>query len=55
MTVLKEGATMVQLGWTMGVMTVVFMGAMIGWIAWVWSPSRRAAMEEAANMPFEEN
>ncbi|MFT6819480.1 MAG: cbb3-type cytochrome oxidase subunit 3 [Myxococcota bacterium] len=55
MTVLKEGITMAQLGWTMGVMTVVFMGAMIAWIAWVWSPSQRTAMDEAANLPLEDD
>ena len=54
MTVLKEGASMAQLGWLMGAMTVVFMAAMVGWIVWTWWPSRKGELDEAARMPLEE-
>jgi cbb3-type cytochrome oxidase subunit 3 len=42
-----------QLGWLMGVMTVGFVAVFVGWGAWAWLPSRRAAMEAAANLPLE--
>jgi cbb3-type cytochrome oxidase subunit 3 len=54
MTVLKEGASMAQMGWMMGVMTVAFMVAMVSWIVWTWWPSRKAAFDAAARMPLEE-
>ncbi len=42
-----------DLGWLMGVMTVVFLGVFVGWAIWAFMPSRRAAMEAAANLPLE--
>jgi cbb3-type cytochrome oxidase subunit 3 len=54
MTVLKEGATMAQMGDLMGVMTVVFTVVMSAWIIWAWLPSRREAMEAAARLPMED-
>lgn len=42
-----------DLGWLMGVMTVVFATVFVGWGVWAWMPSRRSAMEAAANLPFE--
>ncbi len=55
MTVLKEGAAMAQMGWLMGVMTIVFTITMVGWILWTWWPSHRAKLEAAARMPLEED
>ncbi len=42
-----------DLGWLLGVMTVVFLSVFVGWAIWAWMPSRRAAMEAAANLPLE--
>lgn len=43
-----------DLGWLMGVMTVVFIGFFIAWTLWAWAPSNREAMEAAARLPLEE-
>ncbi len=54
MTVLKEGAAVAQLGELMGWTTVLFLIVMMAWFAWAWAPSRRQAMEDAANLPLED-
>lgn len=54
MTVLKEGAVMAGQGWLMGGMTLVFMGALLGWVFWAWSPKRKAHMDAVARLPLEE-
>ncbi len=53
--VINEAREAVMLGWLLGGMTLVFLLAFIGWTAWAWWPSRRAAMDEAARMPLEED
>lgn len=55
MTVLKEGTAMATMGWTMGVMTIVFLSAMIGWTVWTWLPSRRLELEAMSRLPLEED
>jgi cbb3-type cytochrome oxidase subunit 3 len=50
----REAAGAVQLGWLLGVMTVVFFAVFLAWIWYAWSPANRAAMEEARHMPFTE-
>ncbi|GDX81394.1 hypothetical protein LBMAG42_32050 [Deltaproteobacteria bacterium] len=42
-----------ELGWLLGVMTIVFASVFVGWAVWAFLPSRRAAMEAAANLPLE--
>lgn len=54
MTVLKEGAAMAQMGWIMGVMTIIFTAIMVAWILWTWWPGHRAALEAASMLPFDE-
>lgn len=54
MTVLKEGATLVENGGLLGLTTVLFMGLMLAWIAWVAAPSRSAQMEAASRMPLDD-
>jgi len=49
---LKEAASSVQLGWLLGVMTVVFFAVFLGWIWYAWAPGNRKLMEEAAQMPL---
>lgn len=51
---LSDAANSVQLGWLLGVMTVVFFAVFLGWIWYAWSPRHRQLMEEAAQMPFSE-
>lgn len=49
---LNEAAGSVQLGWLLGVMTVVFFAIFLGWVWYAWSPRNRHIMEEAAQMPL---
>lgn len=51
---IREAAAAVHMGWLLGAMTVVFFVFFLGLIWWVWSPSSRQLMEEAAQMPFTE-
>ncbi|MFQ5536882.1 MAG: cbb3-type cytochrome oxidase subunit 3 [Gemmatimonadota bacterium] len=49
---IKEAAASVQMGWLLGVMTVVFFVVFLGWVWWAYNPRNRERMEEAAMMPF---
>jgi len=51
---LREAAGSVQLGWLMGVMTVLFLAVFIGWIVWAYAPRHRAALEECARLPLDD-
>jgi len=42
-----------DLGWMMGLTTLLFIASMVGWTMWAFAPSRRKAMEDAANMPLD--
>lgn len=55
MTVLKEGAALAEYGSLLGFTTVLFMGVMIAWVAWLWSPARKALLDEAALLPLDES
>lgn len=50
--VLKEGAATVQLGWLMGVMTVVFLSSFLFWIWWAWSGKNKARWEAESRLPL---
>jgi len=50
--VLHAGAETAQMGWMLGVTTVVFLTTMIGWGLWAWWPSRSADMEAASLLPL---
>ena len=52
--VLREAAGSVQLGWLLGLMTIVFFIAFLGWTWWAFAPSRRTRMEEYARMPLDD-
>lgn len=43
-----------QLGWVMGLTTLLFMTCFVGWTVWAWRPSKRADMEAAAHLPFDD-
>jgi hypothetical protein len=51
-TVLKAAQEGVQLGWVLGVMTVVFLVIFMAWVVWAYHPRNKSLMEEAARMPF---
>lgn len=49
---LREAAASVQLGWVLGVMTVVFFAVFLGWAWYAYRPKHRAMMDEIGRMPF---
>ena len=51
---IREAADSVQLGWLLGLMTILFLVAFLGWAWWAYAPSRRALMEEYGRIPFDE-
>jgi len=51
---LHEAANSVQMGWLLGLMTVVFLALFIGWIAWTYAPRHKAAMDEYARLPLDD-
>jgi len=53
-TVLHQGAETAQLGELLGFTTLFFLLVMVGWIVWAWAPSRREALDAAANLPLED-
>lgn len=52
--VVQAAAESVQLGWLLGVMTVVFFAVFLAWTWWAYAPSRREKMERYGRIPFEE-
>jgi cbb3-type cytochrome oxidase subunit 3 len=50
--VLREGAATVQLGWLLGVMTVVFLASFLFWIWWAWSSKNKARWEAESRLPL---
>ncbi len=55
MTVIREAAaSATDLGWLMGVVTVLFVSVFVGWAAWAYWPGRRAELDAAARLPLED-
>lgn len=52
--VVKMAAESVQLGWLLGLMTLVFLVVFLGWAWWAFAPSRKTRMEEYGRIPFDE-
>ena len=50
--VIREAVASIDAGWVLGIMTVVFLVAFLGWAAWAYAPSRRETMEEYGRIPF---
>jgi cbb3-type cytochrome oxidase subunit 3 len=50
--VLQEAAAQVTLGWLLGLMTVVFIGAFGFWIWWAWRGKNKARWEADSRLPF---
>ena len=53
-TVLMQAAQQANLGWLLGVNTVLFMTLFVGWSVWLWSPAQTSALEAASRLPLEE-
>lgn len=51
---IHEAARSIELGWLMGLMTVVFFAVFLAWTWWAYAPSRRGLMEQYGRIPFEE-
>lgn len=50
--VLQAAAAQVNLGWVLGVMTIVFFACFVGFSVWAFLPRNRARFEEDARMPL---
>lgn len=50
---IREAAESVQMGWLLGLMTIVFFAAFLWWTWWAYAPSRRGLMEEYGRIPFD--
>ncbi|MBW1880099.1 MAG: cbb3-type cytochrome c oxidase subunit 3 [Deltaproteobacteria bacterium] len=52
--VFQAAAEANDLGWLMGVTTILFILSFLGWVWWAYSPSRKAHFEEAGRIPFDD-
>lgn len=52
-TLLREAGASVELGWLLGVVTVVFFVSFLYWTWYAYAPSRKEFMEQASRIPFE--
>lgn len=53
-TVLHQAAAQAELGWLLGLNTVLFITIFIGWSLYLYLPSRREALDAASRLPLEE-
>ena len=51
-TAFRAAAETAQLGWLMGVLTVLFLACFAYWSWWAYAGRNRARHEEASRMPF---
>ena len=51
---IREAAESVQMGWLLGLMTIVFFAAFVFWTWWAYAPSRRELMEDYGRIPFDD-
>jgi cbb3-type cytochrome oxidase subunit 3 len=49
---IREAAESIQLGWLLGILTVLFLATFLYWVWWAYAPSRRDQHDEAAQLPF---
>lgn len=54
-TVIATAAGHVGATGILGATTILFLACFTGWTVWAWHPSRRAAMDAAGNLPFEDD
>lgn len=48
-----EAAASVQMGWLLGVVTVLFFVSFLYWVWYAYAPSRKQIMHEASLIPFD--
>lgn len=51
--VIRDAAQQTSHTWIVGVMTIVFMAFFIGTLFWLFSSRNQAALDEAAQLPFD--
>lgn len=52
-TVLAQGAATAQWGEVSGVSTLVFLLCFVGWVVYLWSPSQKQSLDQAARLPLD--
>lgn len=52
-SVLHQGAEVAQMGWLLGLTTLMFLTMMVGWTAWAFAPGRKEMLERAGRIPLE--
>jgi cbb3-type cytochrome oxidase subunit 3 len=53
--ILHAGARSVELGWLLGLTTIVFLLCFLGWTWWAYSSRNRERMDQAARLPLMED
>lgn len=51
-TLTRAAADTVEFGWIPGIMTALFLIFFLGWVVWAYTPSRKAQLDDAAQLPF---
>lgn len=51
----QTAAQNTELGWLLGLTTLLFLGSFLGWIAWAWSPSNRETLDAASRQPLDDD
>jgi cbb3-type cytochrome oxidase subunit 3 len=51
--VLTQGAATATLGEISGISTFLFLVCFVGWVVYLWSPSRKLELEQAAQLPLD--
>jgi cbb3-type cytochrome oxidase subunit 3 len=50
---MREAALSVEMGWLLGLLTVVFFASFIWWVWYAYSPKHKERMRDASLMPFD--
>lgn len=53
--IIRAAVDSIQLGWVLGIMTVVFVAAFVFWTWYAYAPSHRRRMDEAAQLPLHDD
>ena len=51
---LSDAARSVEMGWLLGLTTVLFFGCFLAWVWYAYTPKHQELFEDAARMPLEE-
>ena len=51
---LREAAASVELGWLLGLLTVLFFAVFLWWVWYAYTPKHKQMMDEAAQAPFDD-